>query len=254
MKLINIRSIRDYELQCVIEIMSSFLNKDLTEIKVLEIGSGTGAQAKLLKDLGFKITAIDISDSNYSNNRVFDIVNYNGKDIPFPDECFDVVFSSNALEHIVDIEKFQFEMQRVLNKNGYAIHVLPSGSWRFWTNLSYYLAIVKRAAISIFSKKKQSPGLSSSSDYKKRSKRRIFQRLLPARHGEKGNVFSEIYHFSKWSWIREFSNCNWKIVKISKNHLFYTGHALLGGMVTIKTREVLSKFFGSSCNIFILKK
>ena len=238
----------------VIEIIPSFFEKDITELKILEIGAGRGLQSKVLCELGFNVTAIDIPDSNYADNRVFDIINYNGMELPFPDDCFDVVFSSNVLEHIVNIKDFQFEMQRVLVKEGIGIHVLPSASWRFNSNVSFYFAGVKKMVNGLLTKKLPNKGLSFSKNYKKRSERRLFQKIFPAKHGEIGNAISEIYYFSKFRWVKEFSAANWEIVKITENGLFYTGHALLKEMLSIKVRQFLSNFFGSSCNIFVLKK
>src|SRR5436309_261412 len=71
--------------------------------RILEIGGGTGYQAKLLADRGFKVATIDVGTSNYKDERVFPVTEYDGKVFPFPDATFDVVFSSNVLEHIADL-------------------------------------------------------------------------------------------------------------------------------------------------------
>ena len=197
MKPINTSKVREVELDCIVEIITTLLEKDLTQLKVLEIGSGTGIQAKMLTDLGCEVIAIDIHDSNYSKDRVFDIVDYNGKDIPFPDDYFDIVFSSNVLEHISNIDDFHCEMQRVVRASGYSIHVLPSGVWRFWTNFTYYLNFIYRVVSNEFFNGGKSYKSEVINNYKNRSKRSICQKCLPARHGEKGNFLTEIYYFSK---------------------------------------------------------
>lgn len=108
---------------------------------VLEIGAGSGWQAKLLNELGCIIQAIDIDTNKYKNNRVWPITYYNGKIIPFPDKPFDIFFSSNVMEHIPNLDDFQSEISRVLKDDGKVIHIIPSASWRFWTNFSHYVFV-----------------------------------------------------------------------------------------------------------------
>ena len=83
------------------------------EGKVLEIGGGTGLQAAALSRLGVDVTSIEIAASNYRHARVFPLVEYDGVHIPFEDETFDTLFSSNVLEHVPHLDKFQTEMMRV---------------------------------------------------------------------------------------------------------------------------------------------
>src|SRR6185295_18024588 len=68
--------------------------------RVLEIGGGSGYQALRLGQLGFEVCAVDVAGSTYAADMVFPVQIYDGKHLPFPDESFDVVFSSNVLEHI----------------------------------------------------------------------------------------------------------------------------------------------------------
>jgi SAM-dependent methyltransferase len=104
---------------------------------VLEVGAGTGHQALDLSERGINITAIEIPDSNYAQARVFSIIDYDGHHIPFDDASFDIVFSSNVMEHICDHQTNR-EIQRVLRSDGYCVHVIPTHIWRFWTTLSAF--------------------------------------------------------------------------------------------------------------------
>src|SRR5262245_37570899 len=105
---------------------------------ILEIGAGMGWQARALAERGFSVTAIDIPGSLESKQRVHAVVEYDGFHLPFPGGHFNVVFSSNVLEHIPHLETFEAEIGRVLETSGKAIHIVPSGCWRFWTTLAYY--------------------------------------------------------------------------------------------------------------------
>lgn len=119
-----LKQIREYELGQVVSLMPQGSS-------VLEIGAGAGWQTKMLADKVFKVKAIDLEHSNYAEQRVWPVQNYDGVHIPFADNSFDFVFSSNVLEHIPHIEDFQIEIQRVLKSGGVAIHVLPTATWRF---------------------------------------------------------------------------------------------------------------------------
>ena len=68
--------------------------------RLLEIGAGTGVQAQLLTQLGYEVAAIEVEESNYQRDLIWPVTVYDGHAIPFEDESFDIVFSSNVLEHI----------------------------------------------------------------------------------------------------------------------------------------------------------
>src|SRR5579883_1076213 len=50
---------------------------------ILEIGAGTGQQARELNRRGFDVTAVEIASSNYAADRVFPIIDYDGTHLPF---------------------------------------------------------------------------------------------------------------------------------------------------------------------------
>lgn len=258
MNLLYLQSIRLLELEHVL----SEIKREKPGINsVLEIGAGTGWQAKRLTEHGHSVEAIDINTSKYSKDKIWPITVYDGKRIPFPDSCFDIVFSSNVLEHIRHVISFQNEIKRVLKTDGVAIHVLPSGTWRFWTNVAHYPYIFK-TMIDIIAKRiaplnGNSNELESVVDRKIEnlsSTELLKQTLFPSRHGEIGNPIMEIYYFSKYRWKDVFLKTGWKIEKILKNRLFYTGYVIFGSVLSLKLRKNLSCVLGSSCHVFVLKK
>ena len=70
-------------------------------------------------------TSEDIKAKDYKNPKV-SITYYDGKKIPFDDEYFDRIIISHCLEHILEPEKFLFEMMSKLKKGGVLSISLPS--------------------------------------------------------------------------------------------------------------------------------
>lgn len=232
------------------------VNIDISTLKVLEIGSGTGHQLSLLRQKFKEAKGIELENSNYRKQRSEDIILYNGKDIPFDDNKFDYIFSSNVMEHIPDLKMMNEELARVVKKGGVAIHVMPTHTWRVWTTVSGYLSIPKKILISLFGiKGKQEPKIDSYKTTVPKNKAQIlFNMLLPGRHGERGNVFTEIFYFHPNWWKKQFQESSWELTQSYGNQLFYTGHNLLGKSLSWKTRKNLAKLLGSSCKVYILKK
>src|SRR5262249_44453657 len=110
----HIDATRKEELRRVLQGHSTlFAGKDL-----LEIGSGTGVQLKILSQACKSAAGIEISGSEYARHRVTDVREYDGRRIPFPDRSFDIVFSSHVLEHIKNEAEIHCEMRRVLRPGG----------------------------------------------------------------------------------------------------------------------------------------
>ena len=71
---------------------------------------------------------------------------FDGVHVPYPDESFDAVFSSNVLEHVVELDRLVTDTGRVLEPGGTAVHAMPTPSWRAWSSLTYLLRLPARAA------------------------------------------------------------------------------------------------------------
>ena len=255
-----LESIRSFELDILLR---EIAREKLSGKNVLEIGGGTGWQAKKLIENGYCVSVIDIPDSIYSRQRIWPILDYDGNHIPFPNNSFDIVFSSSVLEHISHIDEFQDEIKRVLNSDGVAIHIVPSGSWRLWTTAVHYPFIIKTISKIAYKKLWMAAGTKNCSALEdllipqlgRLSKLELLKKaIIPPRHGEVGTAFTEIYHFSKRGWLKVFERTGWKIERAFPNRLFYTGHMIMGSSLSIQFRESLSYVLGSSCHIFTLKK
>jgi len=222
---------------------------------VLEIGGGTGYQAKRLAEDGFNVESIDIPDSTYSGQMDFSIQSYDGRHIPFPDHSFDIVFSSNVLEHIKDISDFQLEIRRVLKRDGYCVHLMPSGAWRFWTNIAHYIEGLQHISlliIRLISSRLSRHLVYDLINFLRNIKSAVRHYALVPRHGETGNALTEIYTFSALHWRKHFVSQHFVIDQVIPIGLFYTGHMVLGKRMSLKVRQVLSKWLGSACVIYVV--
>jgi SAM-dependent methyltransferase len=220
--------------------------------KVLELGSGTGQQAQYLTERGYNVLALDLPSSSYREARVFDIQEYDGENLPANDNAFDVVFSSNVLEHVINIDKVLLETYRVLKSGGIAVHLVPSPSCRGWSIFAHYIWLFRRIFSRIFVKKSadshvQMPRTPQSS-------KEWLGTFFPLRHGERGNTLTEMYYFSERYWLRKFEEHGFKIKMLSNNSIFYTMANAIGTLLPLKTREKLAFFLGSSCNIYVIEK
>lgn len=246
----HLHSVREYELSLIV---ASLHKLGFVGCKVLEVGAGTGFQALALSGHGYDVNAIDLQSSNYAASRIYHIQEYDGKHIPFADKTFDVVLSSSVIEHVQDIDNFQYELHRVLKTNGVAIHIVPNAIWRLATSFSFYPYIIKN----LFSKlllndERRIPGGQSANAPMIKS-RSTWMKWIPARHGELGNVLTETWHFREHRWRNHFENTGWVILSSQDCGLFYTGYTLLGGALSLPARKTIAGIIGGVTSIFILK-
>ncbi|HEX9964285.1 MAG TPA: class I SAM-dependent methyltransferase [Allosphingosinicella sp.] len=208
--------------------------------RLLEIGAGSGKQALELSKRGFEVEAIEIGSSDYAKNRLYPIQDYDGRTIPFPDSSFDLVYSSNVLEHVPDLTNMHKEIRRVLKPGGRCVHVLPTHRWRLNTSLA---AIPSLLGVFL-------PG--------PRRFRRLatIRRSLGAalrRHGERGIVLTELWYFHPAWWRRNFRKNGFELIEDRPLGLFYTAEELRGAKWPLERRRRLAPLLGSATHMFHLR-
>jgi SAM-dependent methyltransferase len=107
------------------------LPKDGRRRRLLDIGAGNGGIAHALAhhpghDL--EVTAVDQTDLR-QQTAGYSFVPVESAELPFADECFDIVVSNHVLEHVGERPAQRLhlaEMRRVLAKDGLAYLALPN--------------------------------------------------------------------------------------------------------------------------------
>ena len=219
---------------------------------VLEIGTGTGAQLRELSAVANSAIGVDLH-SSYLQAPSYNFTYYDGVNLPFADNSFDVIYSSNTMEHVMDEPGLHLQMKRVLRPGGIAVHVVPSCAWRMWTTAVYYPMLPKLIFSFLLQPKDQSTAEGSPAAHTKSAKDRILDLICPSRHGEKGNRFTEWWHFRSSSWRTRFESLGWKVESIEPLGLFYTGYLIGSPAISMQMREQLARVFGSACVIAILR-
>ena len=118
-------------------------SKSKLNSKILDHGCGSGLTLFFLAAQGYKnIWGVDVDNTQKffirkkAANKTFKIIlesredrilNYDGKKILFDNASFDYIFSQQVIEHVQNslLDSYISEEQRILKKNGFALHQIP---------------------------------------------------------------------------------------------------------------------------------
>jgi 2-polyprenyl-3-methyl-5-hydroxy-6-metoxy-1,4-benzoquinol methylase len=125
-----------YDIQRRLEVLidEMLADVDLAGLKVLEAGCGTGRGAERLKQRGASVTVLDLGPTlvQIAVGRTFGAgVVASVDSIPFASSTFDIVFSTEVIEHTPDPLAAVAEMWRVLGPGGRLVISTPNHLWKF---------------------------------------------------------------------------------------------------------------------------
>ena len=100
--------------------LNNFIKKNLSSMEgtVLDLGCGKKPYSRFYDSS--KWLGVDISKDTYADKLMLD-----NKYIPYEDSSFDLVFSTNVIEHIEDLDTVILEIQRVLKDDGKILISIP---------------------------------------------------------------------------------------------------------------------------------
>jgi ubiquinone/menaquinone biosynthesis C-methylase UbiE len=105
--------------------------------RILDIGGGTGYFAHLMKKKypnsevvvsDISNIALNIGKTQYKNVKF--VLGDAEKKLPFKSNYFDLIISGEHIEHLVDVDSYLEELNRVSKRGGYLLLTTPNlGSW-----------------------------------------------------------------------------------------------------------------------------
>lgn len=110
---------------------------------ILEIGCGDGHSAKVLNDLGYIITMSDITLRGLEGSELYDAVECPAWETPFVEDSFDVVFSTDVLEHLPSekVEDTLKELKRITSPEGWNYHMIATFPDRYYSGYAVHLTV-----------------------------------------------------------------------------------------------------------------
>jgi SAM-dependent methyltransferase len=120
------------------------------EARVLDVGSGTGSNLRMLRDLGFRrVVGLDRSAPALRHCLGKQLGSVQRADVcalPFRDASFDLVLATDLLEHVRDESRAVAEMHRVLRPGGALVATVPAfmGLWGRQDDVSHHLRRYRR--------------------------------------------------------------------------------------------------------------
>lgn len=221
------------------------------DIKILELGGGDGYIAKCIREENYEIISTDINPRFPS---MFPVKKIKEGKLDFPPETFDLIFTSQVIAHVENLDLFFNEVKRVLKKDGVMINLVPATGWWIITNFWHYvltpynfLKFLKKSKI------KYQENENSSKKMETSLSKKIINYLFLHPLGNSSSFIYELRKFSKNNWSELFKKNKFKIIEIDKSTYTYSGYFVLK-MKLMNLRKFYSKYFFPTTYCFVLQK
>jgi len=98
--------------------------------RVADVGTGTGAGLRLLRELGFcHVRGVDMSEEAIrycALKKLGEVQKGDACALPFPDASYDLICATDVIEHVDDDALALAEIARVLRHDAYALLTVPT--------------------------------------------------------------------------------------------------------------------------------
>ncbi|HZS90387.1 MAG TPA: class I SAM-dependent methyltransferase [Chloroflexota bacterium] len=239
----------------------------------LELGAGDGFQSTLLTQWVSQLVCTDYNGSGLTlqnttriQYRVCD-AEYVGS--MFQPKQFDLVFSSNMLEHVPRPRVVLEGTCKVLADDGITIHVMPTPFWKLTWLVLYHADLVIQALELITENDGRSqfwgrvgkilgtsndgpteePSKGNNPKTARRKRSRLLSLAVPEPHGVSSNNLAEFFAFRKSRWVKEFERAGLDVVVVLKGPVT-SGH----GFGLDALRALLERMGFASENVYIAIK
>lgn len=105
---------------------------DGTGTRMVDVGCGACQMARLARERGWEVTAVDAVPSNLDHARAFGFeavqADFNAP-LPLPDEAFDHAMMVEVIEHIVNAEHLVGELARIVKRGGRVVMTMPNNAY-----------------------------------------------------------------------------------------------------------------------------
>ncbi len=247
--------VRDFEVK---KAMDGFAEEHF--VSGLELGCGSGRHSKRLAHYCKKLIAMEYNEERLfekSSGKISFILG-DAQDLSrFDDAAFDLVFSSNLIEHLPNIDGCISECARVSNDEGVIIHMVPNRTWKTFNLGLYYPYLIKTLlgrALSRFNTSESGPANASEAQLDMNlnplQERPFLHKFIPGKpHGISASHWREYSVWGEKHWINIFERNGLEVVKIIRQP-FYAGYESDFNLLLR-----LGNYFGwSACTGYILKK
>ena len=72
-------------------------------------------------------------------------------------------------------------------------------------------------------------------------------------HGTGCSALTELWTFSRSSWVRRFTSQRYEILQVKPLRFWYTGESLLGQRLSVARRTGMSAWLGSATILYVIR-
>lgn len=228
----------------------------------LEIGAGDGYQTQFLSERCSRFISSDlnfgrIKEKNKNPKIEFIQCDADNLENKFKPGQFDLVFSSNVLEHLSKPDNFLKENAKILSLDGFAVHIVPNRWMKFFYIVLFYpnvLVLVIDRIAGLFKGEKVFRGENISSEnninsVSEKPRGRFRKIFIPQPHGNYRGHYQEFKKWGKNEWRKIFTN-NGLIIEKEFMGPMFSGY----GFGCDSLRKILESLGIGSEYIYILRK